>query len=107
MATFSDESWENPESSLSADEFCACSLVDTNPAGQGKIKTLCKLPYKKTPDGPANRNALRNCASRIFQMTGVSPEDKRAAARKLVRLMREAGIDVGDSVLRLAGQRSK
>lgn len=106
MATFTDEPWESPESTLdTAESFCAVCLLDGNPPGEAKIKALCRLPVRTSPSGPYSRAALRNCASRIFQMTGVSPEDKRLAARKLARLMAEAGIEVGDPIKRLAGVR--
>lgn len=103
---FTDESWASPESDLEAGPFCACCLIDENPDGQEKIKALCKLPIRSTPGGPVNRNALRNAAGRIFQMTGVDPQERRAAARRLVGLMKEAGIEVSSqALLRLAGGR--
>jgi len=100
---FSDEAWNSPESDLEADQFCSVCLVDLNAPGETKVKTKCKLPVRNTPGGPYNKAALRNAAARIFQMSGVPPSEKKAAARKLVRLMREAQIETGDSILRLAG----
>jgi len=106
---FTDDPWDGPEAeaSMSPEEFCTCCLIDTNPSGQDKIKANCKLPVRKTPGAPYNKNALRNAAARIFQLTGVGAEDKRKAAAHLVRLMAEAGIDAGESVLRMAGKRGK
>jgi hypothetical protein len=103
---FTDVSWSNPENDLEAADFCSVCLVDLNPSGKPKVKVLCKLPVRATPDGPYNRNALRNAASRLFQMTEVPAADKRTAAARLVRLMREAEIEVGSqALLRLAGER--
>lgn len=104
---FTDAPWDGPavEASLDASDFCAVSLIDTNDAGAEKIKARCKLPVRATPGGPYNRSALRNAAGRIFQVTNVPAGKRRSAARRLVRLMREGGITVGQSVLRLAGMR--
>lgn len=103
MATFTDESWSSPESSLEVGQFCECCLIDTN-EGRDKIKANCKLPIRSTPGGPINKGALRNAASRLFQMTDVPAEAKRAAAKTLVGYMKQAGIEVGsDALLKLAG----
>ena len=107
MPTFTDTSWSTPESNLTAQQFCAVCLVDTNPSGQDKIKARCKLPIRSRPGGAINKSALRNAAGRIFQMTGVQAEDKRKAARRLVSLMRQAKIEVSSkALLRLAGRRT-
>lgn len=103
---FTDAPWNSPESELEAPAFCAVCLVDMNQPGADKVKALCHLPIKSVPGGPYNRNALRNAGSRIFQMVGVAPDEKRQAAGRLVGLMQEAGIQVGsDALLRLAGRR--
>ena len=105
MATFTDEPWSTPESDLDASDFCAVCLIDTNDPGADKIKAKCKLPVRRRRGGPIYRAALRNAAARLFQLKGVPPKEKRKAARKLVRLMRQAKINVGETVLRLAGMR--
>ena len=102
MPNFTDAPWEKP-TGLDTAEYCQVCLIDYNDGD--KIKARCKLPVRSTPGGAVNRNALRNAAGRIFQMQGVPAEAKRKAARALVRLMRQAEIEVGDSVLRLAGER--
>ncbi len=105
MASYTDEPWESPESELTAEQFCSICLVDLN-TGDEKIKANCKLPVRSRPGGPINRAALRNAASRIFQMVGVPPDAKRAAARKLLNLMADAGIETqSEALLRLAGRR--
>lgn len=103
---FTDEPWETPRSDLSAEDYCAVSLIDMNPPGAPKVKARCKLPVRKTPGGPINRNALRAAAAAIMGARGglkVPPDVKREAARKLVRLMLQAGIRPGEGLLRLAG----
>lgn len=107
MAEFTNAAWDGPavEARLDASDFCAVSLIDTNEEGAEKVKARCKLPIRATRGGPYNRNALRNAAGRIFQVTDVPAAERRRAAGRLVRLMREAGITVGRSVLRLAGLR--
>ena len=103
--TFSGGVWNTPESNLTAEEYCSVCLIDDNAKGQEKIKAKCKLPVRSKSGGPVNKNALRNAASRIFQLEGVSAASKRKAARSLVNLMQQAKIDVGETVRRLAGGR--
>ena len=104
MTSFSNASWSSPESDLSPEDFAKVCLIDLNPSGEPKTKGRCKLPIRSTPGGPVNKAALQNAAGRIFQMTGVPADTKKKAARRLVSLMREAGMEVGsNSLLRLAG----
>jgi len=104
---FASGSWSTPESNLSPGDFCRCCLIDTNAAGEEKVKAKCKLPVRSTPGGPVNKAALRNAAARIFG-TQAPPDAKSKAARRLVSLMRSAGIEVtSDALLRLAGARGK
>ena len=105
---FTDTPWENPQSRLNTNDYCAVCLIDLNPSGQPKIKANCKLPVRSTPGGAYNRNALRAAAAALAGARGgvqAPANAKRKAARKLVRLMREAGITVGESLLRIAGRR--
>lgn len=99
---FTSVPWNNPESDLSADDFAKVSLIDLNEPGKDKIKANIKLPYKSTPTGPVNLNALRAAASYLPQ-TDAPADAIKEAARKLVRLMREGGIEPGEATLRNAG----
>lgn len=99
---FTNSPWASPESELDAKDFCAVCLIDLNEEGESKVKGKCYLPVRRRPGAPYNINALRNAAARLPQ-TKVPPEAKRKAARRLVRLMREAGIQPGQATLRLAG----
>lgn len=96
---FTSVPWSNPESDLSPEDFAKVSLIDLNPPGQEKVKANIKLPVRSKPGGAINTNALRNAASRIFQMKGVPDGTVRQAARKLVSLMEQAGIEVGSEDL--------
>lgn len=105
---FTDEPWESPETQLSASDFCKVCLVDLNPKGAEKVKARCYLPVRRSPGAPYNRNALRAAAAALMGARGgvkIPAAEKRRAARKLVRLMREAGMSVGEGILRLAGMR--
>jgi hypothetical protein len=84
--------------------YCAASLIDENPAGQPKVKGACKLPVRE-PGGALNRNGVHAAAARLVGAGGgvqASPESKRAAARKLVRLYGELKETPPDSVRRMA-----
>lgn len=109
MARFTSKPWDGPriQASLDAADYCAVCLIDIN-EGRDKVKANCKLPVRATPGGPYNINAIRNAMARIFQVRGVPADEKRKAARRLVRLARQAGIEVTSrALLRLAGLRAK
>jgi len=101
---FSNTPWETPESNLSPEDFCSVCLIDENEPRQQKIKANCKLPIRSTPGGPYSMAAMRNAAARLPQ-TDAPTDAKRKAARRLVSLMREAGMEPGESTMRMAGMR--
>ena len=101
---FEHSTWSSPASSLSAADYCAVCLVDLNEPGRPKVKAKCKLPVRRKPGAPYNTNALRAAAARLSH-TDITAAQKRAAARKLVRLMRQARMSVGETMLRMAGLR--
>jgi len=107
MATFVGTAWSKPGKELDAAAYCAVCLIDTNPKGKAKIKELCKLPVRSRPGGPYNKNALRAAAAALLGardgVKGVSASVRRQVAKRLVRLMREAKMTVGPTILRLAG----
>ena len=68
--------------------FCKASLIDLNPPGEEKVKAKCKLPVYE-PGGALNRNAVHAAAAVLAGGRGgvdAPPEEKRKAARKLLRL---------------------
>lgn len=106
MTTFTDAPWDGAASNYKdTDSYCSACLIDANPSGQKKVQANCKLPYK-TPDGAVSKGALRAISGALQGSRGgveASPEDKRAAARKIIPLMKEAKIDVGDGLYKVAG----
>lgn len=104
---FTDKSWDGSASKYrDTDAYCGACLIDLNEPGADKIQAKCKLPVKE-PDGTYNRNALRAAAAALMGARGgvqAPNAEKAKAARKLLRLMREAGIEPGESLKRLAGE---
>jgi hypothetical protein len=101
---FADGSWESPEGKLEAAEFCQVCLIDENPAGEPKVKGLCKLPVRAAPGGPFNRTAMHAAAAALAGARGgvkASAESKRKAARRLIRLYGEAGEEPPESLRRM------
>uniref|UniRef100_A0A7J3SM33 Uncharacterized protein n=1 Tax=Fervidicoccus fontis TaxID=683846 RepID=A0A7J3SM33_9CREN len=88
-----------------AETFCKYCLIDLNEPGQDKTKALCKLPVYE-PNGALNRNAVHAAAAALAGARGgVSAplEEKRAAARKLLRLYAELKEEAPESIKKLAG----
>lgn len=99
-----NSAWSSPEADLSPQDFCDVCLVNMNDGPRADwVKAKCKLPIKKTPGSSPNANALRNAASRIFQMKGVPPDEKKKAAKKMVSMMKEADMEPGDNLMSMAG----
>ncbi|MHB8398438.1 MAG: hypothetical protein ACYDCI_05815 [Candidatus Limnocylindrales bacterium] len=86
----SDEPWGQFSAAdyPTAAAYCSACLIDTNEPGQDKTKGGCHLPVHE-PDGDLNRNGIHAAAARLAGAGGgvkVSPQAKKAAARKLVAL---------------------
>jgi len=107
MTTFSSSPWSSPESSLSPEDFAKVCLIDANPPGKPKVKELCKLPVRSTPGGPVNKNAVHAAtgAHGIQGVKGVSSDEKRSAAKKLVSLYNSMGETAPESTYRVAGMK--
>lgn len=104
---FSNRSWGKFDSTdyKDAESYCAACLIDLNPEGEKKVKDKCKLPVKE-PNGTYNRNALIAAAAALAGARGgvdAPVEEKRKAARKLIRLYREANMTPPESLKKLAG----
>lgn len=106
---FSSGAWSSPKSDLEAGAYCSVCLIDTNAKGAEKIKDNCKLPVRKTPGGPVNKNAVHAAAAALAGarggMKGVAASDRRKAANKIIRLYREMGETAPESVYRIAGKK--
>jgi hypothetical protein len=105
---FTTAAWDGAaaESGQDAEAFCRCCLVDMNEGP--KVKTLCKLPVRATPDGPVNLNAMAAAAAALAGGRGgldAPGEAKRKAARKLIGLYREAEKDPPPALFRVAGMK--
>jgi len=104
---FSDRVWDGSASRYKdTNAYCAACLIDLNEPGAEKIQAKCKLPIKE-PDGTYNRNAIRAAAAAL--MGARTPlqapaSEKAKAARKLLTIMREAGIQAGESLRKLASE---
>ncbi|MCL6431482.1 MAG: hypothetical protein K6V36_11590 [Anaerolineae bacterium] len=95
---FSESDYED------AAAFCAACLIDMNEPGAEKVKARCKLPIRE-PGGTYNRNAIHAAAAVLAGARGgvdVPPEEKRKAARKLIRLCSEMEEEPPESLRRLA-----
>lgn len=107
MVSFTDAQWDGSASRYEdTAEYCGACLIDLNDPGAEKVQAKCKLPVKE-PNGAYNRNALRAAAAALMGARGgvqAPAAEKAKAARKLLRLMREAGIEPGESLKRLAGE---
>lgn len=104
---FSNKPWGTVSESdyPDANSYCSASLIDMNAPGEEKIKGKCKLPVKE-PGGTYNRNAIHAAAAVLAGARGgvdAPPEEKRRAARKLIRLYREMDEEPPESLRRLAG----
>lgn len=72
--------------------------------GPPTAKSQCKLPVRE-PDGTLNRNAVHAAAAVLAGARGgvkTSAENKRRAARALVRLYRELDETPPETIRRLA-----
>ena len=103
---FSDKPWGSVSESdyASPEAFCAACLIDMNEGGV-KTKEKCKLPVKE-PGGMMNMNAMRAASAALAGARGgvqAPAEMKKKAAGKLARMMREAKMEPGDSLMRMAG----
>jgi hypothetical protein len=104
MAT--SKPWDGSASKYAdTDAYCKACLIDTNAPGADKVQANCKLPVYE-PSGAVNTNALGSAAAALAGarggLKGVSSADKKAAARKLLRLYGEAKMDAPPSLKNMA-----
>ncbi len=104
---FSGKPWGSLSESdyKDAETFCAACLIDLNEPGARKVKEKCKLPVKE-PNGQYNVNAIHAAAAALAGARGgvdAPPEERRKAARRLIRLYAEMKEEPPESLRRLAG----
>lgn len=100
----SDKPWSQfSQADYTPEQWRRACLVDT---GNGAVdsKDRYKLPVRE-PDGTLNRNGVHAAAGGhgIGQVEGISPDTRRAAARKLVSAYKECGDEPPQSLLQMAG----
>lgn len=101
-----DKPWDGSASRWpDTESYCQACLLDLNPPGKDKVQALCKLPIRE-PNGDINANALPAALGALNgarnALSGVSAQDKKKAARALVRAYGAAKLDVPDSLKALA-----
>lgn len=73
--------------------------------GEPTAKSQCKLPVRE-PDGTLNRNGVHAAAAALAGARSIlkaPPEEKRRAARMLIRLYRLMDEEPPESTKRIAG----
>lgn len=105
MATVSNRPWGDFSAAYySPEQWRRACLVDTG-EGDEDSKDRYKLPVRE-PDGTLNRNGVHAAAGGhgVSAVKGISPEARKAAARKLAALYRnELDEDPPDSLTQMAG----
>jgi hypothetical protein len=106
---FTDDKWSGSAADYKdANEYCDACLIDENTDPKNKTKDKCHLPIKK--DGVIYRRALQAASGALLGSRGntvlASPEEKKAAAKRLVSLMKEGGMMAGPNLLDMAGVKS-
>ncbi|MER7500451.1 hypothetical protein AB0L05_27715 [Nonomuraea pusilla] len=101
-ASVSDKPWSDfKESDYTIEQWRKACLIAPDTASESKSDY--KLPVRE-PSGTLNRNGCHAAASRIGQVSGVSDDAKKAAAKKLVSLYKnELDEDPPESLTKLAG----
>lgn len=100
----SNKSWGNfSESDYSVEQWHRACLIHEH-EGEPTAKTQCKLPVRE-PNGTLNRNGVHAAAAALAGARGgvrTSVENKRRAARALLRLYRELDEEPPESIRRIA-----
>ncbi len=100
----SDKPWSRfSESDYDEEQWYEACLIKP-PKSEYTAKAQCKLPVRE-PNGMLNRNGVHAAAAALAGARGGvkgTPEEKRKAARALLRLYRELGEEPPESIKRLA-----
>lgn len=100
----SNKPWSQISESDYSDEQWYDACLIKPPRSEYTAKAQCKLPVYE-PDGALNRNGVHAAAAVLAGARGgvkASPEEKRKAARVLLRLYRELEEEPPESIKRLA-----
>lgn len=105
-ARVSDRPWSDFDASdYSPEQWRRATLLDRGPdAGDEDTKSRYALPVRE-PSGVLNRNGVHAAAGGhgIGALKGISDQQRRTAARKLVSLYRQIGDEPPESLLDLSG----
>lgn len=104
MAKVSTKPWgQFKESDYTLEQWHRACLIHLH-QGKPTAKAQCKLPVRE-PDGTLNRNGVIAAAAALAGARGgvkAPPEQKRKAARALVRLYRQLKMQSPESLRRMA-----
>ena len=106
MAT-TDKAWDGSASRWpDTASYCDSCAINTNTGERADwTQDGCKLPYKE-PNGNINTNALGSAAAALAGarggLKGVSPADKKKAAKALMRGYSDAQMDPPPSLKSMA-----
>ena len=92
------------ESDYTLEQWHRACLIHLH-EGPPTAKAQCKLPVRE-PDGTLNRNGVHAAAAALAGARGgvqAPREQKRRAARTLIRLYRELDEEPPESIRRIAG----
>lgn len=105
LRAVTNRQWDGSPSRFTDEQYQRSCLIDRG--GDQPAKERCSLPVRE-PDGTINVHALGAAAGALAGARGglrnVSPDQKAAAARKLIRMYREAEMDPPPGLTALAGR---
>jgi hypothetical protein len=99
--TVSDKPWDGSSSRYTIARWRRACLVDHG--GDREIKSNFSLPVRE-PTGELNRNGLAAAAGRLNQVAGLTADQRASAARQLLRLYGEAGMEPPDHLREMANR---
>ncbi len=88
--TVSTRPWSRSTERFTDEEYERSALIVR--AGDAPAKERCSLPVLE-PNGDINKNALEEAATRLSQVVGITPAQRSAAARQLIRFYRQADLE--------------
>ena len=94
-------SWDGSASNYTDEQYKDAAVLDRG--GDAPVKQRFGLPIK-TPEGQLHPDGVHAAAQRISQVSGASPEQKQAAAKKLIAAHNELDLDVPDSLKEMASE---
>lgn len=97
-------SWDGSAGRFTDAQYQRSCLIKRS--GEGSIKERCSLPVRE-PGGAVSEKGVEAAAAMIGKLKNVSPEEKKAAAKKLVSLYRSLKKDPPPGIAKLASVSTK